>query len=91
LLTASCFKNLLISKNTSLVILFIFLGFFGKGVGSLFPFPEAVQDNVKYFVDFSLDRIIKKANLLYLGIFKILMALSKERRLAYGYCQRNNF
>jgi len=37
-------------------------------------------------VDFSLDRIIKKANLLYSGIFKL-----KERRLAYGYCQRDNF
>jgi len=43
-------------------------------------------DNVKYFVDFPLDRIIKKANLLYSGIFKL-----KERRQGFGYCQRDNF
>jgi len=50
-----------------------------------------LNDNIKYFMDFPLDRIIKKANLLYLGIFKLLRALSKERRRGFGYCQRNNF
>jgi len=30
---------------------------------------------------FSLDRITKKANLLYLGMFKVLMAFSKNRGL----------
>ena len=33
----------LISKNTSLIILFIFLDFFGKGVEFLFPFPNAIK------------------------------------------------